>query len=79
MYVVKKIVLFRIMFIEKLKFHSENDIHSLFIKQPHIKGYHIFGPYLDSPRIEAGIIYDFGISLKRLNKFYSVYIFSPKK
>lgn len=48
------IVLFRIMFIEKLKFHSENDIQSLFIKQLKIKGYHFFGPYLDSPRSRGG-------------------------
>lgn len=44
------IVLFRIMFIEKLKLNSENDIPSLFIKQPKMKGYHCFGHYLDSPR-----------------------------
>lgn len=48
------IVLFRIMFIEKLKFHSENDIQSLFIKEPKMKGYHFSGPYLDSPRSRDG-------------------------
>lgn len=48
------IVLFRIMFIEKLKFHSENDIQSLFIKEPKMKGYHFSGPYSDSPRSRDG-------------------------
>lgn len=50
----KMIVLFKLMFIEKLKFNSENDIHSLFVKQPKMKEYHLSGPYLDSPRSRGG-------------------------
>lgn len=50
----KMIVLFKLMFIEKLKFHSENDIQSLIVKQPKMKGYHFSGPYLDSFRSRGG-------------------------
>lgn len=74
----KVIVLFRIMFIEKLKFHSENDIQSLFVKQPKMKGYNFSGPYLDSPRSRGGYELWLWYSLKKDYKFKYVYIFSQK-
>lgn len=71
----KVIVLFRIKFIEKLKFHSENDIQSLFVKQ---KGYNFSGPYLDSSRSRGGYELWLWYSLKKDYKFKYVYIFSQK-